>query len=119
MGKTIIKGIIVLIIIAIIGGIISYLVISPMEYEIKKIIGTWEDEEGKIYTFSADGKFSGAPWGVEMTRDFELRDDQLLIKHGDMDDIFNYTFSQDNTILTITAIDTEESIILTKISEDN
>ena len=119
MGKTIIKGIIALIIIGVIGAIISYLIISPMEYEIKKFIGVWEDEEGKIYSFTADGKFTGAPWGVEMTRDFEIGDGQLLIKYGETFDTYNYSFSQNNTKLIITRVETEESIILAKISDNN
>ena len=114
MGKKI-KGVIIVVIVAIIGAVFSYYIVSQMEYEREKFIGSWQDEEGKVYTFSKDGTFTGAPFGIEMSRNFEITDGQMILYYGNSSEIFDYFFPQDDTVLIFTRVSTGSNIVLTKI----
>jgi len=80
-----------------------------------RFFGTWISEENEgIYTFSSDGAFSFSAPEEEYTGTYEVKDEKLWFTYtspleleGEIEG-FNYSFSGNDTIFTISPIDYPE-----------
>jgi len=109
------KALIIISVVAIIASVATIVFLSELEFEKNKFIGTWSDEEGRVYTFAHDGTFTGTPYGILIEATYDVEDGRLIFTYGDMVlDEFEYRFLHNDRTLVLTTEAAVNATILTK-----
>ena len=88
---------------------------EQVDTETSRFMGSWENQlTGDLYTFSADGSMVVGYF----TGEYILENQTITMTYGPFDAqsiyTYNYTFSEDDTKLTLTEVDTSVDLVLMK-----
>lgn len=98
--------------------------INPIDIEKNKFVGTWTRTSYDFgsqgidltVTFFSDGTMSASNWiDFNYGQNWQLKDGMLTINiAGSVIQTWNYVFSNNNNLLTLTSVDRTKSIVYTK-----